>query len=114
TDVNPVMLRRAAEATYEASSLKELPADVRERLERRGDAYVVPPEIRRDVAFTYFDGANQQRALDHLAAALRPGGAFVLGLHESLPDPAPQFEPWPNARAVLRRSGAVASHPTGR
>jgi len=138
TDVDPVMLRRAAEATYEVSSLKELPVDARERLERRGDAYVVPPEIRRavvfdrhdlrdpppggkfdlvlcrNVAFTYFDDASQQRALDHLAAALRPGGALVLGLHESLPDPAPQFEPWPNARAVLRRSGAVASHPTGR
>jgi hypothetical protein len=42
--------------------------------------------------------------LGHLAAALRPGGALVTGLHESLPQPAPEFEAWPGARAVHQRT----------
>ena len=33
--------------------------------------------------------------LDRLLTVLRPGGALVVGLHETLP-----LEPWPGARAV--------------
>jgi chemotaxis protein methyltransferase CheR len=58
----------------------------------------------RNVAFTYLADDHQRSVLDHLAAALRPGGALVLGLHESLPQPAPEFEPWPAARAIFRRT----------
>jgi chemotaxis methyl-accepting protein methylase len=42
--------------------------------------------------------------LGHLAHALRPGGALVIGAHESLPaNGAGRFRPWPSARCVYRR-----------
>jgi chemotaxis protein methyltransferase CheR len=128
TDVHPPMLARARAARYEASSLRELPSALRERgFEARPDgALLVRPEHRRRVtvarhdlrdpppagpfdvvlcrnaAFTYFAPDPQRAVLGHLAAALRPGGALVLGLHETLSDPAPGFAPWPGARAVHR------------
>jgi chemotaxis protein methyltransferase CheR len=56
----------------------------------------------RNVAFTYFAPEVQAAVLQRLASALRPGGALVLGLHETLSDPAHAFVPWPGARAVHR------------
>jgi hypothetical protein len=41
--------------------------------------------------------------LSRLAGALRSAGALVIGLHESLPEPAPGFAPGPDARAIFRR-----------
>jgi chemotaxis protein methyltransferase CheR len=49
TDVNPAMLRRAREATYERSSLRELPMPWRERgFLRRGGRYVLRVPAPRD------------------------------------------------------------------
>jgi|SRR5215217_3081832 len=128
TDVHPPVLERARAGRYEASSLRELPAALREHgfdADAEG-ALVVRPEHRRlvtvachdlcdpppagpfdlvlcrNAAFTYFAPERQRTVLAHLAAALRPRGALVLGLHETLSDPAPGFEPWPGARAVHR------------
>jgi chemotaxis protein methyltransferase CheR len=124
TDVDPAMLRRAREATYEQSSLRELPAPWRERgFVRRGGRYALRPRYRRlvhvrrhdlrtsppagpfdlvlcrNVAFTYFEPELQRAVLARLIEALRPGGALVIGLHEQLPL---GLEPWPGARAVYR------------
>jgi chemotaxis protein methyltransferase CheR len=68
----------------------------------------------RNVAFTYFATDAQSAVLAHLAAALRPGGALVLGLHEALSDPAPGFAPWPGARAVHRYVPAQGDRREGR
>jgi chemotaxis protein methyltransferase CheR len=128
TDVHPPVLARARAARYQASSLRELPEALRERgFDAEPDgALVVRDEFRRRVtvarhdlrdpppggpfdlvlcrnaAFTYFGAGAQRAVLAHLATALRPGGALVLGLHEHLSDPAPGFTPWPGARAVHR------------
>jgi chemotaxis protein methyltransferase CheR len=129
TDVDATMLDRARAAAYPASSLKALPHAWRERgfLRRDGlymlrseprrlvtlgrhDLRAPPPEcafdlvLCRNVAFTYLAAEPQRVVLGHLAAALRPRGALTIGLHESLPQPAPGFEPWPGARAVFRRT----------
>lgn len=128
TDVDRALLARAADARYQASSLKDLPEPLlsagfeRDRSEyvlrreyrapvtfREHDLRTSPPEgsfdlaLCRNVAFTYLAADGQQDVVRHLAAAVRPGGALVLGLHESLPDPSADFEPWPRARAVFRR-----------
>ena len=128
TDVEPAVLERARRAEYAASSLKELPDAWRERgFVRSRELYVLRPEHRRlvrfaledvragdprgpfdlvlcrNVAFTYLAEESQRSVLACLAESLRPGGALVIGLHESLPHPAPQFEQWPGARAVFRR-----------
>jgi chemotaxis protein methyltransferase CheR len=131
TDVEPAMLERARRAEYAASSLKELPEGWRESgFVRSRGLFVLRPEHRRrvtlalddvrsaappgpfdlvlcrNVAFTYLAEEHQRSVLARLAETLRPGGALVIGLHESLPQPAPQFEPWPGAPAVFRRATA--------
>jgi chemotaxis protein methyltransferase CheR len=140
TDVHPPVLERARSARYERSSLRELPDRWRERgfAEAPGGALAVRPEHRhrvtvarhdlrdppptgpfdlvlcRNAAFTYFAPDAQRAVLAHLAAALRPGGALVLGLHETLPDPATGFAPWPGARAVHRYGAAESNEGEGR
>jgi chemotaxis protein methyltransferase CheR len=134
TDVHPPVLARARAARYGASSLRELPSALRERgFAPDGDELVVglayrrrvtvarhdlrdpPPDGRfdlilcRNAAFTYFAPAAQAAVLGHLAAALRPGGALVVGLHEMLSDPMRRFAPWPGARAVHRYVPAQAT-----
>jgi chemotaxis protein methyltransferase CheR len=121
------MLRRARAATYESSSLRELPEPLRQRgFDERDGLYVVRPEFRRlvtlehhdlsaeappgpfdlilcrNVAFTYFEAGRQRALLARLRGVLRPGGAVAIGLHEHLPEAA-GFEPWPGARGVFRR-----------
>ncbi|HEY6691515.1 MAG TPA: hypothetical protein VI006_01615, partial [Solirubrobacteraceae bacterium] len=46
----------------------------------------------------------QHHVVGELVRVLRPGGALVIGLHEDLPDSAPELQPWPDARAVYRRA----------
>jgi chemotaxis protein methyltransferase CheR len=129
TDVDPAMLRRAREATYDASSLSDLPAHMRHRgFTRRGAGNVLRPEYRklasicrhdlrdpppaepfdlvlcRNVAFTYLAADGQRTALARLTRALRPGGALTIGLHESLPEPHDGLAPWPATRAIFRRA----------
>jgi chemotaxis protein methyltransferase CheR len=56
TDVDPTMLRRAREASCEASSLHELPAPWRERgFVHRGGRYVLRAEHRRLVTVRHHD-----------------------------------------------------------
>jgi chemotaxis protein methyltransferase CheR len=129
TDVHPAVLERARRAAYPDSSLRELtPRERSTAFVRRDDEHVVrrehaarvtvahhdlrdPPPRRpfdlvlcRNAAFTYFAPEQQRAVLAHMAAALRPGGALVVGLHEALPEPATPFAPWPGTRAVHRRA----------
>jgi chemotaxis protein methyltransferase CheR len=129
TDIDVTMLDRARTAAYPASSLKELPVARRERgFVRNGELYVLRPEQRRlvtlrrhdvctpppdgrfdlvlcsNVAFTYLAAERQHAVLAHLATAVHPGDALVVGLHEALPQSAPEFKPWPRTRAVFRRT----------
>jgi chemotaxis protein methyltransferase CheR len=140
TDVDANMLRRSEEAVYGWGSLKELPeAWLARGFVRRDGLYVLRPEYRRPVtlrrhdvrepppegpfdlvlcrnlAFTYHAPEGQGVVLAHLAHALRPGGALVIGAHESLPgDRAGRFRPWPGARGVYRRTGSAGySHGHG-
>ena len=129
TDVDPAILRRACEATYQPSSLRELPAPWRERgFLCSGGRYALRPEHRRlvtvrrhdlrarapagpfdlvlcrNAAFTYFAPERQRAVLRELTGALRTGGALVIGAHEQLPSPLPRLERWPDTRAVFRRT----------
>jgi chemotaxis protein methyltransferase CheR len=126
TDVYAPVLVRARRARYPASSLRELTAAERERgFAADGSEHALRCEIAtrvtvahhdlrapappgpfdlvlcRNAAFTYLDGAAQAVVLDRLADALVPGGALVVGLHETLPDTG-RFTPWPGVRAVSR------------
>lgn len=128
TDVDEAMLRRARAAEYPESSLRELPESWRQagfvdldgcyRLRsgvsssvtvRRHDLRHAPPGgpfelvLCRNVAFTYFDQGLQEEVADHLAACVKPGGALVIGAHETLPEGAEGFAPWSANLRVYRR-----------
>lgn len=104
TDFDETVLARAAAATYEPSSLVELPAELRARafdgttlrpelrarvrFERRDIRTFAPAEpqhlvLCRNAAFTYFDEATQRDLLGRIRLA--PGGLLVLGKGEQLP-----------------------------
>jgi chemotaxis protein methyltransferase CheR len=110
TDAHAGLLARAARAVYRASSLRELPASWRERAfepvadgYRLRDGFRAGVELRREdlrrgmpdgpfdlvlcrnLAFTYFDEGLQCDVLTGLVARLVPGGALLVGSHESLP-----------------------------
>ena len=63
----------------------------------------VRPELGRRVTFTYFDLERRADVCATLFGCLRVGAAPVVGIHESLPDQAAGFVPWPGARAIYRR-----------
>lgn len=128
TDLDDAMLRRAREGCYTAGSFRDLPAAWRAAafVERDG-LHCLRPEFReavavarhdiragapdgpfdlvlcRNLAFTYFAEDLQHEVCARLAACLRPGGALALGAHESLPEGAAGFVPWPRAPGVYRR-----------
>lgn len=103
TDSDRALLARAREACYTASSLKELPEElrrvgfdgrcVRAEVKRRvtvaeHDVREAPPDgpfdvvLCRNLVFTYFDEELQRDIAGRLLAALRPGGLLVVGAHE--------------------------------
>lgn len=135
--LDSAVLKRAADACYRDSALKELPRawrteafDVHDDLHcvrqafRKGLTFVredicaALPErhfdliLCRNVVFTYFSPELQMRLARQLTNRLHPGGALVIGLHENLPADTEGIERWPNARAVFRRSGVWESAPT--
>jgi len=133
TDTDPVVLERARRATYPDGSLRELPETWRreafEVVAEQGDRHRLHHELRgkvcfaladvrdppphgafdlvlcRNLAFTYYGEQVQRAVLDHLHQALRPGGALVIGKHESLPL-AGVLEVWSERDRIYRRPGA--------
>ncbi len=131
TDADPVLLGRAARACYAEATLREVPAAIREAAFQRSGTEREPLCLRpalsthvqfsmqdirrqlpegpfdlilcRNLAFTYFDAANQRRLLARFTDLLRPGGALVIGQHETLPEPA--LLPWVSP-GIFRRSRA--------
>jgi len=114
TDLDEHQLGRAAVASYPIGTLRELPDAWRraafdaEQLRpqfragvrfARHDVRTPPPEHAfdlvacRNLAFTYLADPVQRQVASHLHAALRPGGALVVGIHEQLPDACPGFTP---------------------
>jgi chemotaxis protein methyltransferase CheR len=111
TDMDEEVLARARAGAYAASSLRELPSDLLAKgLAAAGADFCVRPEQRegvtflqqdlrtqappgpfdlvlcRNLAFTYFAPALQQRVLAAFAERLVANGTLVLGAHERLHD----------------------------
>ena len=129
SDVDARLLARAVQGCYRASSVKELPAGWLPRaFERRGDLLCVRDELRgpieflhsdicrsapaglfdlvlcRNLVLTYFAPPLQVEVMQRVAAALRPGGGLVIGIHEALPEDLGAMQPWPGARAIFRKA----------
>ena len=130
TDANPAMRQRVNDACYAYSSVKDLPSDWRETaFTRQAKRYCLKPEFRdgilfrrqdvrltnpaetfdlvlcRNLAFTYFSDELQRSVLERIHAVMAPGGALVIGIHESLPEEAGGFSEW-SARLRIYRKAA--------
>lgn len=138
SDVEAHLLERARRARYAVGSARELPAELARLLfVERDDAFEVQERHRdavswrlqdlrhaapeglfdlvlcRNVAFTYFDAAEQRRALARIGERVHPGGALVIGRHERLPDGGAGFAAWPDAPCVYQRGGAAPDRAPG-
>jgi chemotaxis protein methyltransferase CheR len=127
TDTDPVLMRRAREACYGESSLKELPGRWRRLgFAERDRKWCLRPEygrlvtvlahdvradppgglfdllLCRNLVFTYFELELQRELCGRFATSLRPDGALVVGAHETVPEQA-GFSPWPKAPHVYRK-----------
>jgi chemotaxis protein methyltransferase CheR len=128
TDCDAQLLERARAGCYAGSSLKELPPDLRAAaFDERDRRFCMRPQWRgveflrqdlrhempdgpfdlvllRNVVATYYAPQLQREIFQRIAARMLPGGALVLGSHESLPVGAREFSAWPGARCVYRRN----------
>jgi chemotaxis protein methyltransferase CheR len=64
----------------------------------------------RNVVLTYYSPPIQFQLVRRIAERIRPGGALVVGIHESLPADCAQFTPWPGVRGVFVRSADATGH----
>ena len=135
TDVDEGLLQRAAIGCYRWSSLREVPEASRSQaFVQRGEVYCVREAFRTPVTFerqdirriipqrrfdlilcrnlvlTYFELDLQRAVTRRLADALWPGGALVVGMHESLPPDMQDLVPWPGVRTVFRKVGGGVSN----
>jgi len=130
TDVERAVLRRAEQACYSHSSLKDLPGDwVEAYFKRQDDLFCLQKEYRtcvtfrehdvrtpmreapfnlilcRNLAFTYFDQEMQRKVLQQIHAVMEEKGALVIGAHEHLPGGIELFEPWLPNEGIYRKQG---------
>jgi chemotaxis protein methyltransferase CheR len=130
TDIDPQLLNRARTACYPFSSLKELPASLRESaftvsagryclqsVFKRPVLFVehdvrgpVPASalqliLCRNLVYTYYGEDLQREITQRLADALSPGGLLVVGSHETLPDEVPGFVPMSYKRGIYKKPG---------
>lgn len=128
TDSDAESLRRAEAGIYARSSLKDLPADLRERgFDPSTGWFVLKPEYRnrvvfalrdvrsvmpegpfylilcRNIVFTYFDEDLQREILKKLWERLVPGGFLVIGRRESLPEGAKGFDGLSGGKGIYTR-----------
>jgi chemotaxis protein methyltransferase CheR len=128
TDVDAPILRRARRGCFAAGSLTELPERwraaafahhdrrhcVRDSFKQhvtiaRHDIRRSPPRgpfdlvLCRNLAFTYFDRELQRVTASRIATTLQPGGALVLGSHETLPSNLAELERWSTDEQTYRR-----------
>jgi chemotaxis protein methyltransferase CheR len=126
TDSDPLLLARAERACYSESSLRDLPPRWKdEAFSVSGEELCLDESFRagvdfrlqdvrrehpegpfdlilcRNLVFTYFEPALQRELQSKLADCLVPGGALVVGAHETtLPG---DFEPWLERAGVYER-----------
>lgn len=127
TDADPHMIERARKAEYPASSVRELPAEERERgfekiegrfrLKPRPEVSFSCEDVRetmpdgpfdlvlcRNFVFTYYDESLQREIAARMAERVAPGGALLLGHHERLPEGAPGWTVWDDRQRIYRRT----------
>jgi chemotaxis protein methyltransferase CheR len=133
TDSDAGVLARARAGCYARSSLKEVPADLRAQgfEEQDGTSRIrdrfrgvdfVQQDLReampdgpfdlilcRNVVLTYYAPVLQEALMARIVGRLRPGGALVVGAHESVPPGMRELVAWPGTRTIYRKQPAERS-----
>ena len=129
TDVDEHQLDRARAGLYRSSSLREVPEPWRETaFDRTGQIYRLKDSFRsgviferrdllqsvpagpfdivlcRNAVFTYFADERRREFLTRACTILRPGGAFVIGIREQLPQNMNDLAPWRPQLGIFRKS----------
>ena len=128
TDADPEMIRRALDARYEFSSLKDLPESWRNQAFTRADeTFCIKPEYQREITFleqdirqqqpkgrfdlvlcrnlvfTYYDDALQRQLLKRIIGVMHGDAALMLGVHEHVPDGAQALSVWLAKQHIYRK-----------
>lgn len=133
TDSDAKVLARARAGRYASSSLKELPGDlrmlgfeeqdgtwrIRDRFRAvdfvQQDLREVMPDgpfdliLCRNVVLTYYSPPLRDVLMAGIVGRLRPGGALVVGAHESVPPAMQELLAWPGTRTIYRKQRAKRS-----
>jgi chemotaxis protein methyltransferase CheR len=134
TDVDQQMINRARYGCYPASSIREVPAAIKnhafihdnglfclnEIFKKR--VKFLKQDIRneqpasafdlifcRNLVFTYFSHELQEEILRKILQHLKTGGAFVIGSHEDLPEIVPDLIPWSPQKSIYRKENVNIS-----
>ena len=59
--------------------------------------------LRRNTVLVPLAPPLQRQVAQRVTSRVRPGGAPVIGIHESLPEDPNGMTPWPGARATIYR-----------
>jgi len=130
SDVNVEYLAQARTGIYNRGSLKELPAEFKERYfekRRGGRGWSVRPELKtgiewicqdllnspppekkydlillRNNLLTYYRTPDMNTGFQNVMAALTPAGFLIIGAHERLPDNATQLTSVVGSRLIYR------------
>ena len=130
TEVEQSMINRARLACYPASSVRELPATMKNRaLDRRDDLFCLKERFKkrveflqqdirygqpdatfhlilcRNLVFTYYSLELQKEIAQQIVKRLKPGGCLVIGTHENLPGSLPGMVPWLPGGKISRKTG---------
>jgi chemotaxis protein methyltransferase CheR len=131
TDMNPEYLRKAEDAVYARSSLKEIEERYRDiwfDANRRKTQFTLKPAYKNKIAWqphhlltplpdigfniiflrnnllTYYQDSLKKPALDRILKSLQPSGILVIGANESLPTETPELTPMPPFSFVFSRN----------
>lgn len=128
TDMDSGVLERARKGIYPESSLADLPKEwIPAAFSQSGATRVIREPFREDITFvrqdvrrqlpegtfslilcrnlvlTYFEESLQREILEKLFERLEPGGIFVVGIHESIPEGVPGVVPYDHQRGIYQK-----------
>ena len=129
SDTDEELLERASKGLFTESSLGALPPElIRQSFEHLGNIYAIMADFReniefvnqdirrelpvgsfhlilcRNLVFTYFDEALQRGVLERISDTLLPGGFFITGIHEPLPQGEVSLKPFSGIPGIYQKT----------
>jgi len=131
TDTDEELLERAGKGLFSESSLRDLPLDlIRQSFCHSGRFYSLLEDFRqnidfakqdirknlpcglfhlilcRNLVFTYFDEAQQQKILGSITDTLLPDGFFITGIYEVLPRGEFRLKPYGGIPGIYQKTSS--------